>query len=122
MVTMFWIMIGFFAVVGILSFIKGNPASGVAFIFVAGIMCTYFPIRDSVARSRENATKANPDTIADTKYDVKSDSYIHETKDEREDSISWFALVLWLIPLAIGSFLLKLIVGFIGGVANSFKT
>lgn len=122
MVTMFWIMIIFFAVVGVISFFRGNPASGVAFIFTAGILCTYFPIRDSVARSRDNATKENPDTIADTKYDVKTDSYIHETKDERESSISWFALALWLIPLAIGSFLLKLVVGFIAGVANSFKT
>ena len=115
MVTMFWILIGFCAVVGVLSLFKGEPAAGVAFIFVAGILCTYFPIRASVVRSRDNATKANPSTIADTKYDVKSDSFVHETKDERESSTSWLALAIWLVPLVIGSFFLKLIVGAMTG-------
>ena len=121
MVIFFWIVIVLFLIIGISQFANGQGAMGFACICMAGIMCTYFPVRTSVIESSRKTRMTDPESLSNKKYVVATDSYVKLSESESDSAASWVALVIWLIPCAILSLVLSVVAGTLMGIVKMFQ-
>lgn len=101
-----WAGVVGFGVLGIVMLFRSGEGYSVfnmacGCIMMSGLMYAYVPIRNSIIASSEKSIEANPDSIGHKTYDVKTDSYIENTKDQNRVMNNMMALLIWLVPAVI---------------------